>query len=72
MRSNERGKGYLWNDDEGDSDAKGYAAALRTVCENWRGDGDSGVGSISGLGSWLASTCESPLLNIQEIYKPLF
>lgn len=35
MRSNEEeGKGYLWNDDEGNSDAKGYAAALRTVCEN--------------------------------------
>lgn len=35
MRSNEEeGKEYLWNDDEGNSDAKGYAAALRTVCED--------------------------------------
>lgn len=35
MRSNEgEGKGYLWNDDEGNSDAKGYAVAVRSVCEN--------------------------------------
>lgn len=34
ISNEEEGKGYLWNDDEGNSDAKGYAAALRTVCEN--------------------------------------
>lgn len=35
MRSSEEeGKGYLWNDAEGNSDAKGCATALRTDREN--------------------------------------
>ena len=47
MRSSEEeGKGYLWNDAEGNSDAKGCATALRTDRENWREMGTLVWGSI--------------------------
>lgn len=48
--------------------------AWSTVCEYWGGMGTLGGGLHCAvvLGSWLASAYGSPLLNIQEICKPLF